>query len=185
MYQQGFLHNIHNLGSLHILCSWPAWSTHKFAQSRVWVHEVMRTIYYVLIELQKIHSTVRQPAAYSNYLIPPWFFKHSKLQSAIKNETLYKSNSIAQNVSVYLPLLCSHPSLTITTLVMLVGRVEDPGFPQGETQLCFLYSALCRSLETGSWGLQPPSQWWLPISRKRVKISSILRWKIFFHLSEY
>lgn len=81
---------------------------------------------------------------------------------------------------MHLPLLCSHPSLTITTLVMLVGRVEDPGFPQGETQLCFLHSALCRSLETRSWGLQPPSQWWLPISWRRVKISPKLRWEFSF-----
>lgn len=83
---------------------------------------------------------------------------------------------------ISLPLLCSHPSLTITTLVMLVGRVEDPGFPQEETQLCFptlLHAALYRSLETGSSGLQPPSQWWLPISRRRVKISLVLRWKSF------
>lgn len=55
-------------------------------------------------------------------------------------------------LSVHVPLLCSHPSLTITTLVMLVGRVEDPGFPQGELQLCFpslLPSALWRSFRRG------------------------------------
>lgn len=54
--------------------------------------------------------------------------------------------------SVHVPLLCSHPSLTITTLVMLVGRVEDPGFPHGELQLCFpslLHSALWGSLRRG------------------------------------
>lgn len=81
-----------------------------------------------------------------------------------------------------LPLLCSHPSLTITTLVMLVGRVEDPGFPQGETRLRFptlLDAALHRSLETGSSGSQPPSQRWLPISPRRVKISLVLRWESF------
>lgn len=102
-------------------------------------------------------------------------FWHSQVQFLLKQSKIklyttdMKSDYTAQTSTVHLPLLCSHPSLTITTLVMLVGRVEDPGFPRGETQLCFLHSALGRSLETGSWGLQPPSQLWLPISQKKSK----------------
>lgn len=113
----------------------------------------------------------------------------SKMQLHLKKKKksrvkLFTTDTISDYIlqTVHLPLFSSHPSLTITTLVMLVGRVEDPGFPQGEMQLCFpsfLHSALCRSLETGSWGLQPPSQWWLPIGWKRVKISLILSWKLF------
>lgn len=122
-------------------------------------------------------------------------FRHSRVQFYLKESIVILVKSFqkdpkhdykGQTLSVRLPLLCSHPSLTITTLVMLEGRVEDPGFPQGETQLrfpTFLYSALCRSLETGSWVLLLPSQWWLPISWKRVKISLILRGKSFLPTS--
>lgn len=141
-------------------------------------------LYYSLTKLLKKKKYTKET---NSYILSVW---SQAQQSAVTFERINiklftkrtKSNYIVQLLSLHLPLLCSHPSLTITTLVMLVGRVEDPGFPQGETQLCFssfLHSALCRSLETGSWGLQPPSQWWLPISWKRVKISLILKWKIF------
>lgn len=59
-----------------------------------------------------------------------------------------KKNNIALN-GTNLPLLCSHPSLTITTLVMLVARMEDPGFSQGETTLSPKFPSLSPAQEPG------------------------------------
>lgn len=47
----------------------------------------------------------------------------------------------------FVPLLCSHPSLTITTLVMLVDRVEDPGFPEEESLRFSKFSSLAPAHE--------------------------------------
>lgn len=64
-----------------------------------------------------------------------------------------KKNNIALN-GTNLPLLCSHPSLTITTLVMLVARMEDPGFSQGETTLSPKFPSLNPAQEPGDGVLE-------------------------------
>lgn len=70
-----------------------------------------------------------------------------------QNKNKQKKNNIALN-GTNLPLLCSHPSLTITTLVMLVARMEDPGFSQGETTLSPKFPSLNPAQEPGDGVLE-------------------------------
>lgn len=78
--------------------------------------------------------------------------------------SLFRRKYLGLQVLMYSPLLCSHPSLTITTLVMLLGRMEDPGFPQGQAALFTEISSLSLVQESvdGVLGSQLPFQWCLP-----------------------